>query len=406
MNAILMGKLLTELSAYFTVAQFIGTPAGSSGSLMGSSLLLVLAGVLGRAADRAGHPRWRWAALLLAIPAFRIAENRIDRLLLVLPAAYVTAMLARRMGDTTYYQYHDQYRRGLPLMGAAAALLLVFWTAEGMSERVLPHMLCYLVGGVLTLRLLRHSDGMLRSRRLQAYNLLSVGALGVAGWLITSRAAVNALKASLSFLYERMVIPVVMLIGYVMGAIMTGIWMLLSRIDYQGDSELLNDLMQQADREAAEGFEQGAINELPTDVLVGAFILIVFALLAVMLFRFLKKPQAQRQNAIREVRSTIDGAVHAPRARLFDREPRARIRAVYRKFLSLCIGAGAQIARTDTTERIDAIARSALIQPPETACLRDVYRRARYGEAEITESDAEEARRAYRAIREHVKQRG
>lgn len=403
MNLILFWKLLSELSLYFALAHFIATPLGASGAMLPSSLMLVLAGTLGRALDRAGHPRWRWAALALAVPAFVWANNWIDAALLVLPAAYVFLMLLRHVGDASYYEYHDQYKFGLSLMAGSGALLLVFWSAESLSAHILPHMFCYLVSGVLALRLLRHSEEMLKSPRLRAYNLISVAALCGAGWLITSDAAMNGLKAALNFLYELLIVPVIMLLSYVMGWIMTGLWMLISQIGYQGESELLNDLTQQADEEVARAFEQGAVNEVPSNVIMGAVILLIAILLAMMLFRFLKKSRPQRENAIHEVRTTIDDAVRNPRGSLFDRDPRARVRAIYRKFLALLAGSGITVRATHTTADIDAHARSALCNPPGTDQLRDVYRRARYGEAEIGEADVDEAKRAYRAIREHVK---
>lgn len=403
MNAIVFWKLLSELSLYFALAHFIATPAGAEGALLGNSLMLALAGTLGRAIDRAGHPRWRWAALALLIPAFLWTQSWIEAALLLLPAAYVCAMLARHLGDGTYYEYHDQYEFGLPLMGGAGLLLLIFWSADGLSAHVLPHMLAYLVSGVLALRLLRHSDDMLKSRRLRIYNLVSVLAICGAGWLITSEAAMNGLKAVLGFLFRTLVAPVIALLGYVMGAIMTGLWMLISQIGYQGDSELLNGLMQQADDEVARALEQGEINEVPANVLMGIIVLAAFVLLAVMLFRFLKKPRAQRENAIHEVRSTIDGAVRDPRSTLFDRSARARIRATYRKFLALLTDSGASLHPADTTADIDRIAQSALCSPPEVEHLREVYCRARYGAAEPDDADAEAAKRAWRAIRDHVK---
>ncbi len=405
MNFILFWKLLSELSTYFALAQFLATPLGASGSLLPSCIALVLTGTLGRGLDRAGHPRWRWAALLLAVPAFAWAKNWIDVALLALPTAYVFAMLLRHLGDGNYYEYHDQYKFGLKLMGGVCALLLVFWSAGRLSAHILPYVFCFLVGGVLALRLLRHSEEMLNNPRLRAYNLLSMAALCGAGWLITSEAAMRGLKAVLGALFEALVVPVITLLSYLMGLVMMGLWTLISKIGYQGESEMLNDLTQQADEELAQAFEQGPVNEVPANVILGAIILVAFVLLAILLFRFLKKPRPQRENAIHEVRTTIDGAVRNPREKLFDRDPRARVRATYRKFLALLSGSGEEIRPTYTTADIDVRARSALGDPPGTERLREVYRRARYGEAEIAESDADEAKRAYREIRDHVRKR-
>ena len=124
-----------------------------------------------------------------------------------------------------------------------------------------------------------------------------------------------------------------------------------------------------------------------------------------MMFRFLRSSGEQRQNSLREVRSRLEDVASSPRESLFDRSPRAKVRATYRKFIGLCIGAGAKIRRSDTTGDIDRLARYALLNPPQTGELTEVYRRARYSEAEITDDDVSAAKAAYQAVKAHYKQK-
>ena len=136
---------------------------------------------------------------------------------------------------------------------------------------------------------------------------------------------------------------------------------------------------------------------------MGAFLVAIFAALAWMMLRFLRRSSDQRQNNISEVRSRIDDVMTSPRESLFDRSPRAKVRATYRKFIGLCVGAGAKIRRTDTTEDIDRLAKYALLKPPQTDDLREIYRKARYSAAEVTEADADNIRQAYHAVKSHYK---
>ena len=406
MNTILFWKLLTEISLYFSFAQFIGAIAGASDNLLRSALLLTLMGTIGRAIDRKGHPRLRWFSLVLLIPAFLLTEKWLDAALLIIPAAYVLLMLQRHLGDTSYYEYQHQYMNGVKLMCVVGVLLLFAWQHPVIADYVLPYVFCYLVGGVLALRQLRHSDDMVGSKRLWINNMTSVLALCVAGLLLTSDAAGKAALGVLKFIFNKIFYPIIALFTWIMSLIMYALWTVVSKIDFGENSESLQELSNFAE-EASETFgEQAQINNISTEVIMGAFLVCIFGALAYMMFRFLKKSTEQKQNAIHEVRSRITDVAANPRESLFDRGPRARVRATYRKFISLCIGAGGKIHRTDTTADIERIAQAALLTPPRTKDLQQIYRKARYSDQEITDADADEAKAAYQAAKSYYKKMG
>lgn len=403
MNIILFWKTLTELSLYFSFAHFIGALAGASETLLRSALLLVLAGTLGRAIDRKGHPRLRWISLALLVPAFWLTGNLIDKLLLVIPAAYIVLMIQRNAGDTSYYEYQRQYMFGVKLLCVVAVLLLMAWQHPVVAEYVLPYVLCYLAGGVLALRLLRHSDEMMSSKSLWLHNVLSVLVLCGAGLLITSPAAGKAALAFLKMLFNIIVYPITQLLAWIMSHVMYLILLAVSQIDFGEQEGGWQMLAETAEDMSEKMLEQGEINTLPTEVLMGAILVLIFGALAFMMFKFLKKSSAQRQNAIHEVRSRLDDVVSNPRENLFDRGPRGKVRATYRKFIGLCVNAGAKISRTDTTEDIERLAQYALVKPPQTKDLQQIYRKARYSTQEVTEADVAEAKQAYQAAKAHYK---
>ena len=406
MNVILFCKLLTEISLYFTFAQFVGAIAGVSGSLLRSALLLTLTGTVGRAIDRSGRPWLRWLALALLIPTFYLTKSWLDVLLLLIPTAYVIAMLLRHLGDASYYEYQHQYITGVKLQCVAGVLLLMSWQHPVVADRVLPYVFCYLVGGVLALRLLRHCDDMIGSRRLWLNNMVSVLALCAAGLLLTSEAAGRLALGALKLFFEGIIYPILSLFTWLMSLVMYALWSVVSKIDFGENGEGMEALTNFARENSEMLQQQGEINTVPTDVLIGALLVAIFAALAFMMVRFLKKSTEQRQNAIHEVRSRIDGVVSNPKVGLLDRGPRARVRAIYRKFISLCIGAGARIQRTDTTEDIERIAQAVLLSPPRTKDLQQIYRKARYSAAEITEADVSEAKAAYQAAKSYYKKLG
>lgn len=403
MNIILFWKTLTELSLYFSFAHFVGAIAGATEPLLRSVLLLALTGTLGRAIDRKGHPRLKYLALALMVPVFWLTGNLVDKLLLIIPAAYVVLMIHRNAGDTSYYEYQRQYMFGVKLLCVIGVLLLMAWQHPVVADYVLPYVLCYLAGGVLALRLLRHSDEMLGSRSLWLHNVISILGLAGVGLLLTSEAAGKAALGFMKMLFDFIVYPLTCLLTWIMSHVMYLILLAVSKIEFGEQEGGLQMLAETAEDMTEKMMEQGEINTLPTEVIMGAILVLIFGALAFMMVKFLKKSSAQRQNTIHEVRSRLDDAVRDHRDSAFDRGPRGKVRATYRKFINLCIGAGAKISRADTTEDIERQAQYALLKPPMTKELQAVYRRARYSAEEITEADVAEAKQAYQAAKAHYK---
>lgn len=402
MSLILFWKTLTELSLYFSIAHFVGSLAGSTGDLLRNSLILSAAAMIAAAVDRKGWTKWRYAALLALIPAFYLTGSMIDKGLLLIPAMYTVLMVHRRIGDTSYYEYQRQYKMGLKILCVVGVLLLMAWQHPAVADFVLPHVFCYLVGGVLALRLLRHSDNMQSSGRLWLHNILSLLPVGVAALLVSSPAAGRAALAVLKFIFNRLIYPIIALFTYIMSWIMYAIFTVVSKIDF-GEGEGMQELQQFAMENTEKIMEQGEINTLPTDVILGAILVLIFGALAWMMLKFLRKSSDVRQNSISEVRTRINDVMESPRDSLFDRTPRAKVRATYRKFIGLCVSAGAKIRRTDTTEDIERLAQYALSKPEGTGDIRDIYRKARYSEAEITDADVSQIKTAYQSAKAHYK---
>lgn len=402
MSLILFWKTLTELSLYFSLAHFIGALAGVSGALMLQSLLISAAAMIAAFIDRRGHTSRRYAALLLLIPVFYLTQNWIDRAMLAIPTMYIVLMVDRRISDTSYYEYQRQYKTGVKIMCVVGVLLLMAWQHPKIADYVLPHVFCYLVGGVLALRLLRHSDNMQSSRSLWLHTVLGLLPVGVAALLFSSPAAGRAALAVLKFLFNILVYPVIALFSYVMTWIMYALFTIASKIEV-GENPAMKEMQEFGMENAERIMEQGEINTLPTEVIMGAVLVAIFIALAWMMLKFLRRGGDVRQNHISEVRTSLDAATDIPRESIFDRSPRARVRATYRKFIGLCVGAGATIRRTDTTEDIDRLAKYALLKPPQTDDLREIYRKARYSAQEVTDTDVEEIKNAYHAVKSHYK---
>ena len=405
MSLILFWKTLSEIALYFSFAHFIGGLAGATDNLLRQTILLTLAATLAAAIDRKGDARFklRWLALVaLYIPAFRLCDKWLDAALLAIPAVYVFMMTLRRSADTSYYEYQRQYKFGLKLMCAVGVMMLMAWQHPMLDDYVLPYVLIYMVSGVLALRLMRHSDDMQANSRLWVHNVLSLIPVAVAGLLITSPAAGRAALATIKFIFYKLIYPIIALFTWIMSWIMYALFTVASKIEF-GENPGLQEIQSFAQEMSESIYEQGEITTLPTEVIMGIFLTLIFGGLLFMMLRFLRKNGEQRQNSIREVRSRIEDVAVAPREMLFDRSPRAKVRAVYRKFIGLCVGAGAQIRRTDTTEDIERMAQYALAKPPQTGDLKDVYRRARYSAEEITEADVSAAKAAYQAAKAHWK---
>ncbi len=392
-------KILCDLSVYFIYAQLIcewlGTPVDARGALV----LLALAG--GLSCFLRGRGRVRFAPLVLVPVCLFLMPGWVGALVLLAPAAYLAVTAARRLYRIEHGETSDGFRRGCVLL-LPLLVLPLFGIGELVARVALPMAVVYLSCSVLLLRMLRHEPATLSQPRFIILNSSVLVLALAAAAAVSSPAVLSAVGSGASWLYQHLVMPPLMLLGYVAAGFM---WVAMHVIQWFSGGSVQNseNEMPQLDIQENPLFEEVELAETPEflQALFTTLFIVVCALAAWWFFRRLLGYRAREADepAVAEVRGQAAASPRGERPpRLRPRDPRGAVRWDYRRFLVLCRRIGIVMPRSATSETAAELGRQSFPAEPIDE-LSEVYRVARYSEHEITREMAEKTQNAVREIR-------
>ncbi len=392
-------KILCDLSLWFCTAGFALSFFGSSAGTFRPAAVMVLCCALCSALRNKNRFLRLSPLAALAFCGFWV-RTAADVLLLAPPCIYCAFLCVRAAFFPDYTASQNYFKTS-----SIALLLFVPFTvlighAARLEQLVLPYLLSFLSCGVLLLRILRREEQESRQWRLLLLDIVSVTLCLAAAVFLSSEPFLQALGTFFSVLYQSVVAPVIIGVAYLFTALVWLIWRAVSLIGgKRSGTDKSETQMEIGDFNFdAFHFAQAGDGRIFWKIL-SALAIIVFALLAVMLFKRLLAGYgaARRKNAsLPEIREKIPayGARPAGRTPLVPLNSRDIVRWYYRKFLQRAVAGGLNISPGDTS---DSIARAAgsLFDPPLLRELRELYIVARYSPAVITRDDALRARSIY-----------
>ncbi len=326
------------------------------------------------------------------------------QLLLAAPAAvYGARCFILGLTDTDYDSFRSRFLLGCRLL----ALLLpgfLFWDrAAAALPDVVPYICLQLFSGIALLRMLRDDR---RSGRRQAVILAVFLALGLA---LTAAGVLQKTGFLIGWLYSHVLSGILMvcgmLVAYLFFYVLLGLYMVLKFLSAPGAQN--NEQMEQM----ASDFREMPLIENGSTVLPEVLRYLAFGVLALLvlmavraLFRSLegRTPRLFRDPGYTDRRENLreNGKKGPRRPGLFrPSAPGPAVRYYYAKFLRECAKRGVELQGSMTSEEITGCAASTFPET-ETAALRRIYVRARYGgPGQVDERDAKEAERLWKVLR-------
>lgn len=392
-------KLMADLCLYLAELGIVSLLADSSPFLLILALLLSLGAGAGFTLARRDE-RWRLIPLIPALLALALGRRVYESVLGMPMMVYAIFYVTKNHTATDYYYAFQRFKIGLIVLASTLVLALLL-DSQGVQGAV-PAIFLHLTLMTALLRMLRHDDRVIGQRRFQAINLTGIAGVCLAGWILSTDAALSAIKAVLGFLYEQVILRVVNVILWIVGMILQGLFYLLSLLPIQGIWEDLNldgQLGLGQDGGLLEGLtaEDAASNPVLEAALKTVGILLGIAV-AFLILRALARQTGRMHTAEqREERETLDetepGAGRRPGLLQRRRDPMLSVRYTYQRFLRQANGRGVPLNGRQNSRQVRDLSREAF---DETALndLRQVYIRVRYGE-KTSPDDARQAKDAY-----------
>jgi hypothetical protein len=410
MTVLLIVKLLCDFSYYFLFAHYIGSFSGVSYSLPLTLAALVAAGTLSGLLEKRGKLR-----LLPAVAAFALllqVRALPDAIVLLPPLLYLWTLCYKGLYWPDGDEYKDVFSIQWKLLLVLPLLLLLTLDLDAMQRNCLPLLVLFLATAVLSLRMMRHSPAVLSLPRFQVQNALTVAAVGLAAWALSSDAffaAVGGVFAGIRWLLAPIAELVVWGLANGVGLLMKAAVYLINLIRHA----LGTNLKEQPEIKIPENLkdDQALEQQVPPNSETFARVLTALAVITALITAYiLFKKMLGRRRPKGNGSGFVPGSMADPEEKrrrdplLAPREPRAAVRWHYRKFLKYCQSKNLPISRFHNSRQINNLAnKEKVARLADTDPLRELYLGARYSDHPVTEADARQAKELVKRIKEEQK---
>ncbi|MBQ2770130.1 MAG: DUF4129 domain-containing protein [Clostridia bacterium] len=395
-------KILADLCLYFGVAGLI-LPAGEA------LPALCIMGVVGAAQallqERQVRPLFRALALTPLLGVLFFVRSGQLAFLILPPTVYVAVLCYTGRVALSREQFLG-YFRPIILFLAAALLLLLLFAREGKAmANALPFAAAGFLFGAMLLRTLRHVRTTRRHPRFIFINLGIPLLLTLLAFLLAKLGLAGALKDGFGFVYQSLIMPLLLGLSYVIFGVVFLFQKLLSLFESKESASAAQFEANLGALESELGVMAGESSELVGKILVAMGILfglvLLYFLFRSMLGERLEKPIAEDAGSVSRTLSP-----DRPKERkklLAPRTPEEQVRRYFKKILQLSREAGITYLRSDTSERAAKRA-SAVFDPKGMEELRSLYIRARYSPKGVSREEVRQARGIYEALKKARKQ--
>ncbi len=397
MLTLVLLKLISDLGLYYTFAGFFALFAGAD------AFLLLLGFILQAMAGFLTYPL-RERGVLRFLPLFLLAVCFVlpgcglaERLTLVPPAVYVIYLVVKRLYLPEWYAQVQIFRVSWMALLVFVVFALLMGCLKQLVAVTVPAGVTALICCVLLMRSLRHDRSVYQSPRFQAMNLATAAGVVLGALALSSDAFLGAAAAVLTWIYQTVCYPILMIFVYLLVGIVQVIAWLFSWVQF-GDLEQESSevtVNTSGIEDMIEGMETGRNSDVFMRV-VTALVLIAVAVALFFIFRWLSN-RAHRDMAETAVgeRTKVERK-QVGRRFSFMSSPVERVRLQYRKYLKLCRTNGFAFEKSETSQEIEEKTGTAM-DMENVHAMRQIYIKARY-HGEASKEDAAEAKRFYQSL--------
>ena len=390
-------KVFCDIIFYFAVVSTLTVSLGQTPQVIATPTVLAVCAYFGHLLSKK-EPRWLRMLPLAGIPLILLfTRARTDLIMSVPPVVYVCWYLWKR----PYAPEHGDALSRFYLCMKLLPFVLVFGALVGnwdaMRDVVVPYLFYFLLLTVLLLRTLRHDAATISQTRFKLVNLGSMAGVALVGWMLSSGLMMRIFRFIGSCLVRFILRPLMMGAVYLFAGI---VWLLskaFEGMEFDPESLDLSQLqenLENTDMSSMISGEGAAATESPVwdYIFIGLAVLAAAAILFVFFRAMARHNSHEDDNHFEAVRESLEESDHPVRRNA--RDNRGRVRHYYRKFLKLAVQRGFDLTEFMDSSQIERgtwpLFRSRASEP-----LRDVYVRARYSSAEVTEEDVRQAKECY-----------
>ena len=407
MSLLFLMKMLGEFSFYFIFGNYLLTQTGWQPIPLFFCLVPAFGVWLCYLLHQGEKRLWRLPLALVLLPLFWLRGELVWGVYLF-GSLYGALLVLRRVFHLAHDGAVENFQRCSLLLGLALPALSLVSGGTAALTRAVPLALLFLGASLLQTRMLRHDAKTLAQRPFLLQNLGALLAVGALAFAASRPGFLAALNGVGSFLYQRIILPLLEGVLYLILGIVWLFGKLYSLFRPDFDPILPKQAAQEINL-AVPGLEYDVVTRTPQwvqNLFIALLLLGLMALAGYILYKLTTRhSQDTRRANFYDERQTLE---RKPPARTFPalapRDPRRAVRHYYYKFLQEARRQGVAITENSTTLDISHRAAS-VYQATALEQLRQYYLLARYSPAPVSRAQARLAKEAYRALLQSNKQK-
>ena len=395
-------KMLCDISYIMCITSLIGSSYGVSPQLLPYVLLFSVCSTIAMVLDdKGGFPILRFIPIAIAGSCIIIAGNTASALALIPPVIYMLYICVRRLFRPEYYHTVNSFMPLFALLGITGVIFLLFGGWDILATYAGPYIIIYLLGMILLMRMLRHSEETMKQPPFLIMNGVSIAGVCLLSVILFTNTAMRAIKMGFLIIYKITVVPFM----YIMSPIIAGIGWVIAKIltfimflfPYKPHDLNMGE-QENAEQQIGEQLSKFTISK---EWLYGIFMVI----LIIFIFNKLRnKGSRSKDEAILSsyaYTEPVKEPVSLSRSlsSIFPTTPAGQVRLYYRKLLQSFKDDGVTFTpQMDTRDIENLCCDLKPMQEEPIKKMRLLYLPARYGKS-VSKQDAEEAKKLYRAIK-------
>lgn len=400
-------KTLCDISYYMCFASFIGSVFGIQPVLLPYVLLLSLCAAFSMALDsRTKLSSLRIVPIALGAAGILLAAD-ILTLLVLLPAIIYTALIClKRYFYPDHYHYVASFKPLITVLGIMTVVVILFGKSGVLQAYAGPFIVLYILGSVLLMRMLRHSERTMKQPAFILMNIASITGVCILSLLMSTNTGINIIKTIFLAAYKVILAPLAFLFSYVISTIIGIIYYFFIWL-----MSLIPDVNRIEGSNAQQGPKEQLEDSLQNLSLNKYFYIIVAICLTILLIyifiKLLDKSKNEHKKGENTPRSYYE-YIKTPKKQLsfsalLPSTPAGQVRLYYRKMLMFFIRHGLAIKTNMDTSEIEAyVCRFKPEKKDLIKKMRLIYQPARYGKG-VSKQAAAEAKSLYHEIKKASK---
>ena len=278
------------------------------------------------------------------------------------------------------------------------------------KRQCVPFLVCFLISGILLLRLVRLRDVAQEKKSFWSANGKEIFGVAAAAGLLSFKPVSRGAAGILGTVYETCILPV---LEFIMGLIFdffVWLWPYLERflpsLSLERKTEETMDLGGIAPLEWTAGAESAAAPAWTKAVGTALLLSFLFLFLRYLYRRLSERGWGQQEYTQGEIRRSAVRPEEKKNREFREIFREKNVRYYYRRFLALCTMWGIETEKdAATSEEIGKRASRTWGMENELSELRDIYLRVRYGKKNESTEERKRAREIYRSLKEKAELR-